>query len=166
VDTLACIETQLSVGVANGKTAYNAYIEVQKNLFRASYVSTCKAASTNVNLTAPQKIYHYTLYYYDQADNLVRTVPPEGVTLIPGTQFAQIDTARNRSDTATMVYPQHKIPTFYAYNSTNQVGTQQSPDGGTYRFWYDLLSSQHGGPVEARNQDPQSLGLFLWLPFQ
>ncbi|MBN8785275.1 MAG: hypothetical protein J0G98_19605 [Terrimonas ferruginea] len=25
------------------------------------------------------KEYHYTLYYYDQAGNLVKTVPPAGV---------------------------------------------------------------------------------------
>ena len=38
------------------------------------------------------------------------------------------------------VYPQHTLPSSYAYNSTNQVLQQQSPDGGTNRFWYDMLS--------------------------
>lgn len=27
--------------------------------------------------------YHYTLYYYDQAGNLIKTVPPEGVNPLP-----------------------------------------------------------------------------------
>jgi RHS repeat-associated protein len=38
------------------------------------------------------------------------------------------------------VFPQHRMPTTYTYNSTNQVSKQQSPDGGINRFWYDLLS--------------------------
>jgi RHS repeat-associated protein len=38
------------------------------------------------------------------------------------------------------IYPAHGLPTTYAYNSTNQVQTQTSPDGGTTNYWYDLLS--------------------------
>ncbi len=38
------------------------------------------------------------------------------------------------------VYPTHNLVTTYAYNSTNQATQQKSPDGGTNRFWYDLLS--------------------------
>jgi RHS repeat-associated protein len=37
-------------------------------------------------------------------------------------------------------YPGHVLLTTYGYNSTNQVNTQRSPDGGTSKFWYDLLS--------------------------
>jgi RHS repeat-associated protein len=40
----------------------------------------------------------------------------------------------------TPVYPNHALRTTYAYNSTNQVLQQKSPDGGTNRFWYDFLS--------------------------
>ncbi|HVW13048.1 MAG TPA: hypothetical protein VHB54_04460, partial [Mucilaginibacter sp.] len=78
-DSLACIENQLAVAVANGKTAYAVYVDSVKDAFRQSYVYTCSQPGANVQLTAKQKIYHYTLYYYDQADNLVRTIPPEGV---------------------------------------------------------------------------------------
>jgi len=50
------------------------------------------------------------------------------------------------NDTSTLettfydTYPTHVMPTSYAYNGTNQVVRQLSPDGGTNRFWYDLLS--------------------------
>lgn len=71
---------------------------------------------------------------------MVRTVPPEGVTLLDSSKWGKVDSARISGDTSKAVYPQHKIPTYYAYNSTNQVSTQQSPDGGNNRFWYDLLS--------------------------
>jgi RHS repeat-associated protein len=42
--------------------------------------------------------------------------------------------------TAYGAYPAHVLTTNYNYNSTNQVSTQLSPDGGTNRYWYDLLS--------------------------
>src|SRR5205814_1563428 len=82
-------------------------------------------------------------YYYDQADNLVRTIPPEGVTLLSDADVARVEAVRNNDASETQlinVYPAHTLQTNYAYNSTNQVTTQQSPDGGINRFWYDLLS--------------------------
>jgi hypothetical protein len=83
--------------VGNGKAAYANYINTQKDLFRASYVSTCSNASPAVNLTTNQQIYHYTLYYYDQADNLVRTIPPEGVALLDSAQISLVDRSRNNN---------------------------------------------------------------------
>ena len=67
--------------------------------------------------------YHYTLYYYDQSGNLVKTVPPKGVTY----------------STAAGTYPQHTLVTTYEYNSFNQVTRQTTPDAGTSAFWYDVL---------------------------
>jgi RHS repeat-associated protein len=93
-DPLACISTQIAISVANGKRDYGVYIEQQKDLFRASYVNTCSAAKGNVVLKAPEKIYHYTLYYYDQADNLMGTVPPEGVQLLTDAQLQGVHTYR------------------------------------------------------------------------
>jgi RHS repeat-associated protein len=37
------------------------------------------------------------------------------------------------------VYPAHKLTTSYTYQSLNGVETQNSPDGGLSRFWYDRL---------------------------
>ena len=65
-----------------------------------------------------KKEYHYTLYYYDQAGNLVQTVPPEGVVLD--------GTGQN-----------HKLQTKYAYNTLGQVVWQQTPDAGQSKFWID-----------------------------
>ncbi|MES2111914.1 MAG: hypothetical protein V4577_24370, partial [Bacteroidota bacterium] len=93
-DPLACIESQIAASVANGKSEYNTYIEEQKNLFRADYISKCSAAQAHVRLNAPEKIYHYTLYYYDQADNLIATVPPEGVRLLSDSQLGAVQTFR------------------------------------------------------------------------
>lgn len=69
------------------------------------------------------KYYHYTLYYYDRAGNLVRTVPPAGVST----------SATNR-----MQHPAHDLVTEYEYNSLKQLVRQKTPDGGESRFWYDF----------------------------
>jgi len=37
-------------------------------------------------------------------------------------------------------FSNHLLLTSYTYNATNQVTQQLSPDGGTNRYWYDLLS--------------------------
>ena len=103
VDLFACIKEQEAVAVGNGQRDYLVYINQQKDLFRASYISTCSAAKASATLTAPQQIYHYTLYYYDQADNLVRTIPPEGVTLLSSDDITKVEAARN-NDASACVY--------------------------------------------------------------
>lgn len=66
--------------------------------------------------------HHYTLYYYDRAGNLVKTVPPAGVNT----------TAANR-----MTHPAHAMITEYEYNSLSQLVRQKTPDGGETKFLYD-----------------------------
>ncbi|MFY0598990.1 MAG: hypothetical protein JXR03_04925 [Cyclobacteriaceae bacterium] len=61
--------------------------------------------------------YHYTLYYYDRAGNLVQTVPPEGV----------------HTDNSGL----HDLVTRYTYNAYNQLVSQSSPDGGVTKFYYN-----------------------------
>ncbi|MEL7148796.1 MAG: RHS repeat domain-containing protein, partial [Bacteroidota bacterium] len=63
------------------------------------------------------KEYHYMLYYYDRAGNLVQTVPPAGVN--------------------TEGIGLHSLKTNYYYNSLGQMVRQSSPDGGTTQFRYD-----------------------------
>ncbi len=93
--------------------------------FYTQYVNKCATAA---NLTDAFEVsyevgyHHYTLYYYDRAGNLVRTVPPAGVDV----------TSTDRSTT-----PPHTLVTQYDYNSLNQVTRQSTPDGGETRFWYD-----------------------------
>ncbi len=88
-------ETEIATAVANGQADYAAYIPKERDKFMLNYITKCAEAKTNVNLEALQNIYHYTLYYYDQADNLVRTVPPEGVNLLKPEQLPWVENARN-----------------------------------------------------------------------
>jgi YD repeat-containing protein len=96
-DSYAEVKILLGIAVTNGKSDYQYYITEEKNRFRISYISTCTSARPNVQLSASTQLYHYTLYYYDQADNLVRTVPPEGVTFLTAKEVQQV--ARYRDGT-------------------------------------------------------------------
>jgi hypothetical protein len=99
-----------------------------------------------------EKEYQYTLYYYDQARNLVRTVPPEAVVPlveVPGTGPYELtavkDHRENSSNPAT--YPDHHpsftstshMVTIYKYTSLNQVRYEKSPDKDEVNYWYDAI---------------------------
>lgn len=74
--------------------------------------------------------YHYTLYYYDRAGNLVQTVPPRGVEILQnGSQTLRPDRQYDKTD--------HTFKTTYNPNSLGQVVKQETPDGGTTRLIYD-----------------------------
>lgn len=90
--------------------------------------------------------HHYTLYYYDRADNLMRTVPPQGVDFCSSLEIETIK--KNRiSGIFQGIYPEHKMETYYTYNSIKQLIKQQTPDGGITEFWYNaagqLILSQN-----------------------
>ena len=129
---------------------YKAYETSQYNLFDNTYLTKCLEARNHERLTVTAEVaqYHYTLYYYDQAGNLVKTVPPQGVH----PDFTPAFIAKVKADRiagAAIVYtpvgntianvPAHAKVTQYRYNSLNQVVAQISPDGGVSHFWYDRL---------------------------
>ncbi|HVM86674.1 MAG TPA: RHS repeat-associated core domain-containing protein [Puia sp.] len=103
----------------------------------SSYLAKCLAAVESFKVTDTIKEYHYTLYYYDQAGNLVKTIPPKGVN--PIYRQTWIDSVENDKKTGVLLVPAHSYYTRYCYNSLNQVNIQKSPDGGVSKFYYDRL---------------------------
>ena len=95
IDPYACVKTKLEVAVANGRREYLAYEEEEKRKFQDSYVALAASVKANVYLSAKQAIYHHTLYYYDQAANLVRTVPPSGVKVLDDDAIYRVQKARD-----------------------------------------------------------------------
>jgi RHS repeat-associated protein len=82
--------------------------------------------------------HHYTLYYYDRAGRLTKTVPPQGVELLSENDIGLIKSYRNGSATpGTWPAPPHRMATTYEYNSFGQLISQNTPDGGATRFIYD-----------------------------
>ncbi|HEX9981222.1 MAG TPA: hypothetical protein VGB50_11725, partial [Flavobacterium sp.] len=135
--------------------AYNQYIENLKNEFRRDYIKEAMTqAVENFDLTYPDLEYQYTLYYYDQADNLIQTVPPQGVQRLAGYDQEinnMIDAHRNLHEEDISLLPTHDMKTLYRYNSLNQLVWQKTPDGGVTRFAYDklgrIIASQNANQI-------------------
>ncbi|WP_143392464.1 DUF6443 domain-containing protein, partial [Flavobacterium psychrophilum] len=133
--------------------AYDRYILHLKNEFIKNYIT--KAMSTVVeqfNVNYSDKEYQYTLYYYDQAGNLIKTVSPEGVNRFDITTALsdQINLTREQKIDNNTLLPDHKLKTEYRYNTLNQLIWQQTPDGGVTKFAYDDL-----GRIIASQNDKQ-----------
>jgi len=93
------VKNLMAVSVANALRQYDEYILDERRRFKNSYVNLCASAKPDVKLSTEQRTYQYTLYYYDQADNLLRTVPPEGVTLLESNLLPWVAEARDNSCT-------------------------------------------------------------------
>ena len=118
--------------------AHKNYLDSLKLAFKDEYYGTCLEAKDTVDLQYEIKEYHYTLYYYDQAGNLIQTVPPAGVDVITS-QVTLQNIAKAKKGLIDPIYPNHSLVTRYQYNSLNEVRWQKTPDGGISEFWYDRL---------------------------
>jgi RHS repeat-associated protein len=94
LEDFACQKSLIEFAVGTGRSQYEAYIQEERLKFETNYISLSASAQANVNLIRPQQIYHYTLYYYDQAGNLIRTIPPEGVNPLNASATRVVDKAR------------------------------------------------------------------------
>ncbi|MBY0424490.1 MAG: hypothetical protein K2Q22_02545, partial [Cytophagales bacterium] len=126
-----CLAFQRDVATA---TATRKWTEA-RNSFISNYLSnnynTCFSTDfkESFSYTYTNFEYHYTLYYYDQAGNLVQTVPPSGVNPLGDDAFP--------GGVYNGTPPAHTMATTYQYNSLNQLVKTSSPDGGTTKYWYD-----------------------------
>ncbi|NGF77148.1 hypothetical protein G5B10_14760 [Fluviicola sp. SGL-29] len=156
-----------NVMTVNALLQQEIYLDQLADAFQQAYI---RQAIASVEETLTQyyydKEYHYTLYYYDRAGNLIQTVPPKGVKRFEytdsgspivsegspghtGSSHTDINTMRLSSPDATdlvnplnsaqNVAPEHTYETQYRYNSLNQLVYQRTPDGGESRFAYDKL---------------------------
>ncbi|MCW9018914.1 MAG: hypothetical protein OQJ96_01340, partial [Flavobacteriales bacterium] len=126
--------------------------------FETDYLAKCMLAIGTEDrevFTATYQLneYMYTLYYYDQAGNLIKTVPPEGViphvtgtgtgaTFVPDVFFTDVKNHRNDPITYPHQNVEHTLITQYKYDSYNKLIWQSTPDGGVTKFWYDVLGRQ------------------------
>ena len=135
----ACQKKIMSGIIGQAKTLYQQYIDSLSAAFKKSYMDTC-IAGLNESFTREYdlKEYHYTLYYYDQAGNLTRSVAPAGVTPLSIT---------TPIGSGTPQYPLHSSATLgvskyynnlYQFNSYNEPMLENSVDGGQTIYFYDL----------------------------
>ncbi len=133
-----CTDT-VATAITAATQLYQIYKDSLISYFNEAYNKKCLSVGSqeSFTITKPVSEYHYTLYYYDLAGNLIKTVPPEGVHPHRSSSFlSQVKTKRANGEELT---PLHTLTTRYRYNSLNQVVSQQSPDGGKSEFWYDRL---------------------------
>ncbi len=138
-DSLTVCTDTTFFGETTGTALYNTYSDSLTGAFEQNYLKVCMNAYKHESFTVThhESEYHYTLYYYDQAGNLLKTVPPAGVADSNySSWFTEVAAARAAG---TVLVPSHTLVTNYRYNSLNDVVAQQSPDGGATDFWYDLL---------------------------
>lgn len=134
---------------SNAQNRYNEYLAEKKKTFRNDYFKKCLGAEENFKGSKTINEYQYTLYYYDLAGNLIKTVPPEGVDADRLRQNGTIDEVNGRinackahvapNSTSNRITTNHTLITNYQYNTLSQLIQQTTPDGGISRFWYDNL---------------------------
>jgi len=155
-----CVDGLLATAYANASVRYNNWVESMKNTILREYYEKCLSAIENFNMEYDDLQYHYTLYYYDQAGNLVKTIPPEGVRLLNPSEIQQVETSRS-NNYQTAVLPAHIKQTVYRYNTLNEAIWQKTPDAGVTEFYYDGL----GRIVASQNEEQSSEGTYAYTKY-
>ncbi|HLP56121.1 MAG TPA: RHS repeat-associated core domain-containing protein [Fluviicola sp.] len=155
-DETPCYEPILSQLYQDVTEVYDAAIAAAKLEFAAAYNAKCDDAFETelLQYTGPFNQYQYTLFYYDQAGNLVKTVAPKGVTPLVSTSavVTSRDATTDIDNQDPAAVPTHGFETEYTYNSYSQLVETANPDQvGSTVFFYDrygrMVASQN--PVQA-----------------
>jgi len=135
-----CVEQMIAIAQHNAQEIYDDMMESLRADMKAQYMLACLGAAEKFTVTYTDARHHFTLYYYDQANSLVETVPPAGVVPLTSVQRTQV--ANYRKGLAVLpIYGAHKLVSRYRYNSLNQLKWQWIPDHtAATNFWYDPLS--------------------------
>ncbi|MGD1845366.1 MAG: RHS repeat domain-containing protein, partial [Salibacteraceae bacterium] len=142
-DETNCIEGMLSSAEYAAEYAYAQYLATEKEAFIASYTAACVGVAESFTESHNNNQYHYTLFYFDRAGNLSKTVPPEGVNKLSAAQVEELQTFRETNNLVPGSAPHYPtlggFETTYQYNSMGQPTQSITPDGDTTRMWYDDL---------------------------
>ncbi|MGE0567849.1 MAG: hypothetical protein AB7O73_07860, partial [Bacteroidia bacterium] len=137
-----CKKQQIEMAITAAYQLYKKQIDEADKDFREKYKSKCRASLEAMTAEYTNREHHYTLYYYDQAGNLIKTVPPEGVEIIdlsafvPNTSLTYADAIEaDRVNSTHEVKTNHRMATRYEYNSLNQLLRQQMPDHNSFSNW-------------------------------
>lgn len=160
-----CFDDKLEILYQITKERYETKLDELQNQFRNDYLAKCSEgfATEYFNLSGPFNSYQYTLFYYDQAGNLVRTVAPEGINMLPSSVRQNVIAARNNFPNAPSaspnVVPNHKFQTNYRYNSYNQLVETTNPDQeGATNYFYD----RYGRIVLSQNPVQRDAQIFAY----
>ncbi len=133
-----CKENIILSAIRNAESIYKTLQDSIITEFHTDYSRQClsMAGVEKLNMTFSDNEHHYTLYYYDQAGNLVRTIPPAGVEFVDASLYNQINEDRKNGNHT--VFTKHRMETRYQYNSLNQLVSQYMPDHEAFEnLYYD-----------------------------
>lgn len=109
--------------------SYEAQTQEMMTDISSRYIQHCLTALENMSMTYNEVEHHFTLYYYDQAGNLIKTIPPEGVELVDvSDSVIKHAIVQDRANNTHQVITNHRMATTYLYNSLNQLVAQNMPD--------------------------------------
>ncbi len=144
-----CLASQEEQAEIIANHIYQQKIDSLREAFRFGYKETCLTKDNQTfSAELANNAYYYTLYYYDQAGNLVQTVAPNGVipiddqTKLDDVQLYREQYLANSNTVTQPTFPQHNFLTQYKFNGLNQIIEQISPDSEVSKFWYDKLGRQ------------------------
>ena len=132
--TNPCAEYMINLALENGENAYQQYKDSITKYISSKYNEHCTKAIETFNATYQDKEYHFTLYYYDQAGNLIKTIPPEGIEMLaldnsnPTAAALNNQINADRTNNTQTIFTHHRLATQYEYNSLNQLVKQSMPD--------------------------------------
>lgn len=133
-----CKALKESIAETNTNIEFERFLSDTLTGIETALRKTVMNPGESFTMTYSDNFYKYTLFYFDQSDNLVKTVPPKGFNPLSDNKTAQVQTNRNQNQ-GSPVYPNHKETTSYEFNSYNEMVSQNSPDEGQTKYWYDEL---------------------------
>ncbi|OQP63237.1 hypothetical protein A3860_25445 [Niastella vici] len=146
VNDFICQGNSIMTAYEQAGQEYDRYIVLERQRFRNLYISKCLGTDASATIEGEQYEYHYTLYYYDQSGNLVKTIPPEGVRFLTESQIDQIETMRKlgistcEDDGITKVADKTA-----ALNTVSSV--LQSNSAKAIELWLSNIDAVNGGQV-------------------
>jgi hypothetical protein len=134
---IPCDSLLRDIATQQANAALAAYRDTVFNAILTGYYDRCMQSLETfaMNFNLPE--YHYTLYYYDQSGNLIKTIPPAGVKPLASTSITSVRNSRKINGTA--IVPAHIMPSEYKHNALDAVVWQTTPDAGLSDFFYDKL---------------------------
>ena len=132
---------------------YQKYVDSIKQKFKEEYIEKCLNTYEEFTMQYTEGEHHYTLYYYDQSGNLVRTVPPKGVNKLGTSDLS--DVREDRADDKKTLFTTHNMASTYAYNSLGQMLQQSIPDHDDLNIFEvdQYASSTSGIPANFKIRD-------------
>jgi YD repeat-containing protein len=133
-----CEREKLNAAIYEGKVRYIHYYDsIRTSLIDGFTQYVLQGFSESLVSSYKTQRFNYTVYEYDRAQNLIRTVPPAGVSFLPNTIATSVNVLREADSISNQYLPAHSKSSTYEYNSLNQVVRQNTPDGGKTLFFYD-----------------------------